>query len=959
MGRRAITSCGLTTLVMLAGCGGGSNMTSVGVGGGGTSSQSNAPVVTAISPSSVVAGAAAAVSMSVYGSGFQAGAAVEWNGTTLTTTAVNATQLMATVPVANLASVGTAKVTVANPSPPAGTSNSESFNVIAALPATNRVTSVGVNPKDVAWDAVHGQLYVSIPSTDPTSPNTVVAVNPTTGKAGTPVPVGNNPELLSLSADDSYLWVGLNGDHAVQRLLLPSLTKDISFPLPNDTSGNPQQPVSLEAARVNVHTVAVVAGAAGFWGGDGNGVYVYDDATPRPASIAGPVAQGPILDWVQWGSNDNTLYGTQGQTDDQAGIATMQVTSAGVTLPGPYLGALTPTVSQYDAQNGLLYSYGGAYDPVNMTQVGQFDFNSSTVACTADSSVSRYYCALNVFNPYADTQFELWVFDLNSYALLGRVYLEGAISGRIERLVRWGSAGLALATASDSTYGTGGLFLIDGAAVNPNAAPDITTGSSVNSYIGMKALSPQGTSAGSPDVTITVTGTNFTQDTVVQWTSSANSGALPTSYVSPTQITATIPAANLQSAQSAAVGVFDSTLGNSSLVLNGLTFTVYPASGAATTMTALNLSPLDVAWDGANGVLYVGTNDSDPAYPNSILAINPATGAVQRSVPVSADPDLLSVSAGGQYLYVGFLGATSLTQLTLPGLTSPLSWTLNDAGISGTSAGPYFAGDVKAAPTSPHTTAVSFVDVLFEPVQVMGVAIYDNATQRPQIAPGVGVSTVYPPPDYDTLAWGNTDSILAGAQNDVDGLQPLYSVGVSASGASYLASYPSFNGPDDNIHEDFGTGMIYSDDGKVANPVTGAITGSYGASGIVTPDSTLNRVFILGQTAAQAQTTSYTIESFSETGFTPISSVTIENIAGTPIVLTRWGASGLVVATSDAGGGVGMLYLLANSTFVSGAPGSYVTPVVAERVQRRWKGLSKTTLAKALRAKMVEKAQHE
>ena len=55
----------------------------------------------------------------------------------------------------------------------------------------------------------------------PTSPNTVIAVNPLTAKAGSPVPAGNNPNLLSVSADGSYLWVGLDGSAAVQRFQLP------------------------------------------------------------------------------------------------------------------------------------------------------------------------------------------------------------------------------------------------------------------------------------------------------------------------------------------------------------------------------------------------------------------------------------------------------------------------------------------------------------------------------------------------------------------------------------------------------------------------------------------------------------------------------------------------------------------------------------------------------------------
>lgn len=112
MGHRAITSCGLVSLMLAAGCGGSSSMPNTG----GTSPQANGPVLTAIAPSSVAAGAPA-ITMSVYGSGFLAGAAAQWNGTSLVTTLVSPNQLTATVPVANLTSPGTAKVTVANPSP--------------------------------------------------------------------------------------------------------------------------------------------------------------------------------------------------------------------------------------------------------------------------------------------------------------------------------------------------------------------------------------------------------------------------------------------------------------------------------------------------------------------------------------------------------------------------------------------------------------------------------------------------------------------------------------------------------------------------------------------------------------------------------------------------------------------------------------------------------------------------
>jgi Xaa-Pro aminopeptidase len=103
---------------------------------------------------------------------------------------------------------------------------------------------------------------------------------------------------------------------------------------------------------------------------------------------------------------------------------------------------------------------------------------------------------------------------------------------------------------------------------------------------------------------------------------------------------------------------------------------------------------------------------------------------------------------------------------------------------------------------------------------------------------------------------------------------------------------------------------------------TGSHVGRYNASGLLVPDSSLNRVFILGQSSSQSGTGNYTIVSFDQAHFTPVSSVTIQNLVGTPAAIARWGTSGLAIATynSDPGptsGPAGMLYILDNPTFVS------------------------------------------
>jgi len=144
-----------------------------------------------------------------------------------------------------------------------------------------------------------------------------------------------------------------------------------------------------------------------------------------------------------------------------------------------------------------------------------------------------------------------------------------------------------------------------------------------------------------------------------------------------------------------------------------------------------------MAWDGNSQLLYLATADYDGAYPNSIVAINAGSGAVAQSQNVGSDPAFLSVSANGQYLYAAFATATEMTQLQLPGLNSPLTWALNNP----LSSAVYWPGDMKAAPVSPHTTAVTLLDPGWQPAELGGVAIFDDSVLRPNLHYSVKVIT--------------------------------------------------------------------------------------------------------------------------------------------------------------------------------------------------------------------------
>jgi len=135
----------------------GSNTVTVSTGSSKSNSLSFAvtaapPVVASLSPNYAIVGSAA-FTMKVGGSGFASTASVYWGATKLTTTYVSAIQLTASVPAANLATIGTFPVTVVNTG--SVTSNAVGFTVAAA---THTPLAYGAFSKDGSPGANSGNI---------------------------------------------------------------------------------------------------------------------------------------------------------------------------------------------------------------------------------------------------------------------------------------------------------------------------------------------------------------------------------------------------------------------------------------------------------------------------------------------------------------------------------------------------------------------------------------------------------------------------------------------------------------------------------------------------------------------------------------------------------------------------------------------------------------------------------
>src|SRR5260370_17053606 len=117
--------------------------------------------------------------MTVNGSHVSNSSTVDWNGTSLPTTLVNASQLTATVDVSLLAAAGSADVTVINASPGGGLSGSLPFIIFQ---------TVALAANDVIFEPFTRRRYASVPSTaSQVNVNTILSIDPLLDTLTTPV----------------------------------------------------------------------------------------------------------------------------------------------------------------------------------------------------------------------------------------------------------------------------------------------------------------------------------------------------------------------------------------------------------------------------------------------------------------------------------------------------------------------------------------------------------------------------------------------------------------------------------------------------------------------------------------------------------------------------------------------------------------------------------------------------
>lgn len=802
-----------------------------------------------------------------------------------------------------MASSGSFGVTVTNPTPGGGTSAAQQLQVLAS---DNRLRELSYAASDIVADPTRNLIYASVGSSSATSANSLIAINPSTGAVVTTLSLSSAPGRIAVSDDGSYLYVSIPETPAINRYLLPSLTPDISWSL-SSAAGD------LEVAPGAPHTVAVSVN-----GSDLNRytrtVLVYDDGVARPLHPADSYA-GASFDTFAWGANASTLYATQSPFSGGPEYV-LSVGATGPTLTSTFYGALGDFLRRltYNATTNRLYDgYGNAVDPSTGSRIGHYTvqntvgYGENDVA--VDSANNRVFFLNEDYLSFGNSSItaDLQAFDLKGFTYLNALTVPG-LSG--SRIIRWGTSGLAIG-------GGPNIFLVDGSFVSSSG-----TSSPVGTYAGvsptLSSLSPQTVNAGDGPVTVLITGKNFTPAVNATW----NSHTLPVSYVSSTQVSVTFPAAYLVSPVSAA---FTLTNGPGTEPSNPVPFTVLPSLGPNTQIAALGVSGQDMVWDSTRGLLYVAVTSPTAPNGNSLVAVNPTLPAIQNVVPTGYQPSALGISDDGKYLYTGFQTLAAVNRYALADFSLNLSIPLTQGSTNYN-----FAGDVKVAPGQNQTIAVSLGSPSIEPRDTGGLVIFDNATARTK-------TLAYGGPDTYKLSWGKDSTHLYANSDPEFQPQSFAVVSIDSMGITGRTATSTLTNVGLRPHYDAGTNLAYDDGGRVADPSTGAQVGSFAASGLMVPDSTLNRAFVL---SAGNAANSYVLNIFDLTHETLLKSITIPGISGYATQMTRWGSQGIAILTDSPG----MLYILQGSDVsgVSSAPANSITLSPATAIAGASSGLTIT-----------------
>ena len=871
-----------------------------------------APTVASISPSALNAGSAATV-VNIAGTGFVAGTGVLVNGASRPAALVSATAMTVALTSADLSSAGSLGITAVNPAPGGGVSSSASIAINNPVPGsitltptsaiagtgTAQITVTGSSfvPATVVY--VNGQprtttfvnatqLVTSLTSADLTTAGSlsVVATNPSPGGGSTTAAslAVNNPAPGSITVTPNLVTTGTATATPITVTganFVPSTVVQINGSSRSTTFISSTQ--LLSSLTVADQATAGSLSVNAFTPTPGGG-------TSSAASIAinnsalGAISLSPST--VPVGNTTNAIITATG---------TGMVPGTGIQVNGS--ARATTYISANQVSFVLLASDVSAAGTLSVTAVNPAPSYSVSLPAALTVAAPTATPVLTSLSP--------------TTAIVGSPAFALSATGTgltASCALEWNGTALTTNYSYGTTYNpstgtyTSGYSLfaaipaslltaVGSASITANCPTAVTPSSNALTFNitnpPVPTLTSMSVTAGpiATNTNLAISGTGFTSASIVSY----NGQALSTTYGTSTSLTATIPASLLPIPGTGSVTVTTPAPGGGTS--NALQYTAY--------VPIVNNS---MVYNPTNGLLYVSVPSSvGPAYGNSIVSVDPETGALGTPIRVGSEPNKLALSSDGTVLWVGLDGASAVRQVNLTTGTAGLQFSLG--GNGGVYDSPRTALALAALPGAPNSVVVATGGQ---------VAIYDSGVLRGS-SPSSNVNGTF----YSILVNGTKNEIYAGGSTydtytySASGITPL---AVSSSGNTYAS------GSNDEMQ--ITGGQLYTDFGQASDPESGALlgtfysTGTTRATGPTTADTTLGKVFILDNSQTSSLGNYNQIQIFNTSDYTlagnaviPVSMpATISYTYNSyPSRLTRWGTNGLAFRN-----GIGVFSLRSN-----------------------------------------------
>jgi hypothetical protein len=897
-----------------------------GTPGGGTSAAAalainNPAPGTAItlSPSNAQVGAATATNVTVTGSNFIPASTVQVNGAARTTTYVSATQVTFQLTVADQATAQLIPVTVVNPAPGGGSTlattltvanpapgsavtlapasvaagtptptsmtvtgtgfvSSSSVQVNGAVRATSYVSATQLTFQLTVNDEAIGQL-IAVTVTNPTpgggsSGSANLAINNPTPTISQPVPatvlLGAVSPVVTLAGTGFVPTTVIDVNGQARSTIYVSTTQVQVLLTPADVAATG----SLSLTAVN-----------GTPGGGASAATTIAVDNPPPG---GPISLSPSM--IATGATTPTtitVTGTRFIPTSTIQLGGTVLGSTAVAVPTTYVSATQLTFALTAAQQataqqfmvsvvnpapgggtvgyGILTLYQPMPAPV-ITQVSPTQFlvgsGDTTIIVAGTNLFPQSGSTLSSSSPAI-----LW----NGTALANQ---EESYSYSGEALVATVPASLltSVGTATITVNSPESSPAVSNAMTVTIVNPPAPTLTSISPSVG-----PINTAA-----TVTLNGTGFTSSSTV----AVNGTDIAATFVNSTQLTVAVPA--------------------SSIALPGnLNFTVTtPAPGGGTTAplpyTAyVGIPNNSMVYNPVNGLLYVSVPSAAGApYGNSVVSVDPETGALGTPIPVGSEPNRLAISSDGTILWVGLDAASAVRQVNLTTGTAGLQFSLG--GNGGLYENPQTALALAVLPGTDNSIVVG--------TSGGSLAIWDSGVLR---GAAMSFST------YALQTNGTTNEIYAGGYGAYAVFTYTASGLTQKGSTAYNGSYAGYSSDDMQLVG----GKTYTDFESVYDAEAGALlgtfylTGTTAAQGPTVADPTLGLVFVLDDSQAYSYGSYNQIQAFSLSSFTSAGSAVISvsvpsatSYSSTPAThLTRWGTNGLAFRT-----GLGVVSLRSN-----------------------------------------------